>query len=186
MILSHVKNIFAEVEGERETKAGGRPARRRPGATDSAMVVLRDSAQGSETEEPITTPRGGAWGVAFENAASCNSNPAFRSRALCEFPQVGRNHLSGGNSAVGGVEAVRSDQTVRGVDRHSAGRGRPLARRARGSRVNSIVMPFGLRVPAVLLALRPAPHRAGRDRRNRRQVLRLRRCRRATANGARG
>jgi len=28
-----------------------------------------------------------------------------------------------------------------------------LARRARGSRVNSIVMPFGLRVPAVLLAL---------------------------------
>ena len=28
-----------------------------------------------------------------------------------------------------------------------------MARRARGSRVNSIVMPFGLRVPAVLLAL---------------------------------
>ena len=50
MILSHVKNIFVEVE-ENERRRRGGALGRRPGATDSAMVVLRDSAQGSEIEE---------------------------------------------------------------------------------------------------------------------------------------
>ena len=52
MILSHVKNIFVEVEENERRRQGGALLGRRPGATDSAMVVLRDSAQGSEIEEP--------------------------------------------------------------------------------------------------------------------------------------
>ena len=52
MILSHVKNIFVEVEENERRRRGGALLGRRPGATDSAMVVLRDSAQGSEIEEP--------------------------------------------------------------------------------------------------------------------------------------
>ena len=52
MILSHVKNIFVEVEENERRRRGGALPGRRPGATDSAMVVLRDSAQGSEIEEP--------------------------------------------------------------------------------------------------------------------------------------